>query len=549
MATSLVTGRDEKAQPTDPNRAELVTVLAADTFKRSPKLSRLLLYLCEKHFQGLADRITEYGIGIDVLGRDSDFDPQQDALVRVDTHHLRKRLREYYTTAGSEHEIHIILPNGSYAPEFSHVRQAPRPISELGKNPAADAHAVETSGTTFESAAPVALAKAFSPASVAGNAEPDETSESPNPAPGVKLKWIAGGMAVCMFLAGWWLVAAGRRNAAQTIAAPPSAIPIVSASDAAIRIAAGDRSADYTDRLGRIWMSDRFFRGGSTFHRGPLQIQRTLDGELFRSGREGEFVYDIPLSPGVYELHLYFAETGVATETLHGVSMAINSLPISSVDIAADAGDVNTATVKIFKNISPAKDGMLHLTLMGTGPGFLNALEIVPGIPGAMRPIRLAARDNIYRDRQGQIWIPDESSAGGRKANITAPVEGTADPGLYQTYRVGHFNYSIPVVEGSRYTVRLHFVEPWFTLADPAGGIGSRVFNVYCEGTTLLKDFDILKEAGGGKRALVREFHGIPASPQGKLDLTFEPVVNYALLNAIEAVEEEPAPASRTGRR
>jgi hypothetical protein len=550
MGTSLATGRDDKAQPTDPNRVELAAVLAADTFKRSPKLSRLLLYLCEKYFQGLGDEITEYGIGIDVLGRDSDFDPQQDALVRVDTHHLRKRLREYYTTAGSEHEIHIILPNGSYAPEFAPVRQAPRPVSEkLGKNPAANGHAVETSGPTFESPEPVTMAKVVSPASVADWAEPGETLESPNPSPRVKLRWIAGGMAVLMFLAGWWLVATGRRNAVQTTAASPQGIPVVGTSEVAIRIAAGDRSSDYTDHLGRIWMSDRFFRGGSTFHRGPLQIQRTLDGELFRNGREGEFVYDIPLSPGIYELHLYFAETGVAAESLHGVSMAINSLPTSSVDIAADAGDVNTATVKIFKNISPAKDGMLHLTLMGTGPGFLNALEIVPGIPDAMRPIRLAARDSIYRDHLGQIWMPDESSAGGRKSNITAPVEGTAEPGLYQTYRVGHFNYSIPVVEGSRYTVRLHFVEPWFTQADPGGGIGSRVFNVYCEGTTLLKDFDILKEAGGGKRAIVREFHGIPASPQGKLDLTFEPVVNYALVNAVEAVEEQPAPTLRTARR
>jgi hypothetical protein len=546
MGTSLITGRNDKAQPTDPNRAELATVLAADTFKRSPKLSRLLLYLCEKHFQGLADEISEYGIGIDVLGRDSDFDPQQDALVRVDTHHLRKRLREYYTTAGSEHEIHIVLPNGSYAPEFVPIGQTRAPVSgKLAKGPAANGHAVEA----FESPASVTVAQAASPASVAASADLDETPESSNPTPRVKLRSIAGGMAVFMFLAGWWLVAAGRRNAVQALAAPPAAIPVVGASDPATRIAAGDRSSDYTDHLGRIWLSDRFFRGGSTFHRGPLQIQRTLDGELFRSGREGEFVYDIPLSPGIYELHLYFAETSVAAETLHGVSMAINSLPISSVDITADAGDVNTATVKIFKNISPAKDGMLHLTIMGTGPGFLNALEIVPGVPGAMRPIRLAARDSIYRDHLGQIWIPDESGAGGRKSNTTAQIEGTSDPGLYQTYRVGHFNYSIPVVEGSRYTVRLHFVEPWFTQADPGGGIGSRVFNVYCEGSTLLRDFDILKEAGGGKRAIVREFHGIPASPQGKLDLTFEPVVNYALVNAVEAVEEEPAPASRTARR
>ena len=119
---------------------------------------------------------------------------------------------------------------------------------------------------------------------------------------------------------------------------------------------------------------------------------------------------------------------------------------------------------------------------------------------------------------------------------VADSVSGTADPGLYQTDRIGHFSYSIPVVEGGRYTLRLHFAEAWFTQSDRA--IGSRVFDVYCNGATLLKDFDILQEAGGSKRAIVREFRGIPASPQGKLDLTFVPVVNYALVNAIEVVEE-----------
>jgi len=28
-------------------------------------------------------------------------------------------------------------------------------------------------------------------------------------------------------------------------------------------------------------------------------------------GRISQFVYEIPLDPGIYELHLYFAETGV----------------------------------------------------------------------------------------------------------------------------------------------------------------------------------------------------------------------------------------------
>jgi hypothetical protein len=501
MATSLVSGQDDAARPGDRNRAELNAVLASDAFKRSPKLSRLLLYLCEKYFQGLAGEITEYAIGVDALGRDPGFDPQQDALVRVDTHHLRKRLKEYYAAAGSEHEILIVIPNGSYAPDFV--------LSTVGKH---------------RPKAGEAVAQAVSPASS------DDFTATSSSHDRMKRAWIVSGLAASIALAGWWLVAASRGKAVHAIAAPAGSI--VSNQLQAIRIASGDRPGGYTDHLGRVWMPDSLFQGGAAFRRGPLQIQRTLDGELFRSGREGQFVYNIPLSPGIYELHLYFAETGVASESLRGVSMAINSVPFPTVDIASDAGGIATATVKVFKNISPAKDGILHLTFLGTGPSFLNALEIVPGLPGRMLPIRLTARDSVYLDHLGQIWTPDESSAGGRRSTTTAQIEGTADAGLYQTDRVGHFTYSIPVVEGSHYTVRLHFAEPWFSQAD------SRIFDVYCNGQTLLRNFDILKEAGGGKRAISRVFYAVPASPQGKLDLTFVPVVNYALVNAIEVIEE-----------
>jgi orotate phosphoribosyltransferase len=69
--------------------------------------------------------------------------------------------------------------------------------------------------------------------------------------------------------------------------------------------------------------------------------------------------------------------------------------------------------------------------------------------------------------------------------------------------------------------------------------VGSRVFDVYSDGTTLLKGFDILREAGRiANRAVIRVFRHVPASPLGKIDLTFVPVVNYALINAIEVLEE-----------
>jgi hypothetical protein len=37
-----------------------------------------------------------------------------------------------------------------------------------------------------------------------------------------------------------------------------------------------------------------------------------MDPDIYRHVRQGDFRYDIPLKPGSYELHLHFAETGLA---------------------------------------------------------------------------------------------------------------------------------------------------------------------------------------------------------------------------------------------
>jgi hypothetical protein len=68
-------------------------------------------------------------------------------------------------------------------------------------------------------------------------------------------------------------------------------------------------------------------------------------------------------------------------------------------------------------------------------------------------------------------------------------------------------------------------------------GVGTRLFRVYCNGSTLLDNFDILKEAGS-LRALTKTFYHLRPSPEGKLDLTFEPIANYATVSAIEVIDE-----------
>jgi len=87
-------------------------------FQKAPKLSRILSYVCGKYFEGTAENLKQYSIAVEALERAPGFDPQSDAIVRVDLHLLRKRLENYYAGAGKEHEVQILLPAGRYAPQF-----------------------------------------------------------------------------------------------------------------------------------------------------------------------------------------------------------------------------------------------------------------------------------------------------------------------------------------------------------------------------------------------------------------------------------------------
>jgi len=64
-------------------RAEMQAVLHSQMFARSPVLTRLLSYLCEKAFTGQTEQIKEYSLAIDVLDRQDSFDPDVDSIVRV----------------------------------------------------------------------------------------------------------------------------------------------------------------------------------------------------------------------------------------------------------------------------------------------------------------------------------------------------------------------------------------------------------------------------------------------------------------------------------
>ena len=99
-------------------RAELDAIVQSGLFHRAPNLASILRYVCERYFEGAGDQIKEYTIAVEALGRDASFDQKRDSIVRVEVHRLRKRLSDYYQDAGREHPVHIVIPNGQYAPQF-----------------------------------------------------------------------------------------------------------------------------------------------------------------------------------------------------------------------------------------------------------------------------------------------------------------------------------------------------------------------------------------------------------------------------------------------
>jgi hypothetical protein len=96
------------------------------------------------------------------------------------------------------------------------------------------------------------------------------------------------------------------------------------------------------------------------------KVLRTLDPDIYRHLRSGDFRYDIPLAPGSYELHLHFAETGLADfisaessgegQRLFRVSVNGNRI-LGGFDVVADAAGSNVADERVFRSVSPAEDG------------------------------------------------------------------------------------------------------------------------------------------------------------------------------------------------
>ena len=92
--------------------------LSAPEFERSPRMRTLLRYLVDETLAGRGDRLKGYTIGVDVFEKPPDFDPNADALVRVEVGRLRRILANHFDTASAGPSHAIEIPRGAYQVHF-----------------------------------------------------------------------------------------------------------------------------------------------------------------------------------------------------------------------------------------------------------------------------------------------------------------------------------------------------------------------------------------------------------------------------------------------
>lgn len=111
-------------------RLQLERVVSSDAFSNAERSKKLLTFLVETALGPGEEQASEQILALKVFNRRQSFDPSIDPVVRVETGRLRRRLKEYYQTAGQFDPVVIDLPARTYVPTFRFQTPKPEPDPE-----------------------------------------------------------------------------------------------------------------------------------------------------------------------------------------------------------------------------------------------------------------------------------------------------------------------------------------------------------------------------------------------------------------------------------
>jgi hypothetical protein len=198
--------------------------------------------------------------------------------------------------------------------------------------------------------------------------------------------------------------------------------------------------------------------------------------------------YSIVSPPSVGRLSSFNERTGAFTYTA-----PFGFTGMDGFTFRAEDGKVSSNTATVSLTVAAAKDVVLAVNAGGP--------ETVDG--------------------SGLVFQADTFFSGGWKATRSSSAENTADDLIYQSERVGHFSYTIPLEDG-HYLVTLKFAEIYWDEN------GRRVFDVHMEDRKVIANLDIHAVAGKFKA----HDHCIPVWVRdGALNLDFRADANYPKLS------------------
>lgn len=117
-------------------------IVSSRGFAKASQLRDILLYLSRRALEDEPKAIREEEVGRDALGRRADFNPQEDNIVRVQVRHLRQKLEEYFNTEGQDEPLILLIPKGTYVPQFVNRASFPLQPTAERNDPAGPARPV-----------------------------------------------------------------------------------------------------------------------------------------------------------------------------------------------------------------------------------------------------------------------------------------------------------------------------------------------------------------------------------------------------------------------
>lgn len=113
----------------------LERVLGSKSFVRSARARELLRYLVEEEQAGNGALLKGFSIAQDVFGKDDEFDPSTDAVVRVQAGRLRENLSGYYEADGAQDPVRIVIPRGTYVPSYETGEHSANASADVAVDP------------------------------------------------------------------------------------------------------------------------------------------------------------------------------------------------------------------------------------------------------------------------------------------------------------------------------------------------------------------------------------------------------------------------------